>query len=119
MTRIKKSRSLKRIHSVKTGSKSKIKKALIRSGQDQGKTKAPRVRKQLSAYEKYLLENPEAKSDAIAESLKAEHNAAAKAEKAAQLKKKKEDQEDNKVEKAEKSKTLLEQLDDFKLKDIY
>lgn len=118
MTRIKKSRSLKRIHSVKTGSKSKIKKALIRSGQDQGKTKAPRVRKQLSAYEKYLLENPEAKSDAIAESLKAEHNASAKAEKAAQLKKK-EDQEDNKVEKAEKSKTLLEQLDDFKLKDIY
>ena len=117
MTRIKKTRSLKRIHSVKTGSKSKIKKALIRSGQDQGKTKAPRVRKQLSAYEKYLLENPEAKSEAIAESLKAEHNAAVKAKKEAQLKK--EESQEDKPEKAEKKKTLLEQLDDFKLKDIY
>lgn len=85
MTRIKKSRSLKRIHSVKTGSKSKIKKSLIRSGQDQGKTKASKERKQLSAYEKFLLENPEAKAKATAESQKAEHKkAAAKAEKAAQ-----------------------------------
>lgn len=51
MTRSKKTRSLKRIHQVKTGSKQKLKRAI-------GNDRQGRKRKQptLSVYEKYLLE---------------------------------------------------------------
>lgn len=51
MTRIKKTRSLKRIHNVKTGSKQKLKRA-SESDRQTGKGK----KKTLSVYEKYLLE---------------------------------------------------------------
>lgn len=51
MTRIKKTRSLKRIHQVKTGSKQKLKRSADNDRQT-GKGK----KKTLSVYEKYLLE---------------------------------------------------------------
>lgn len=110
MTRIRKKRSLKRIHSVKTGSISKIKKAQAHSGQAEPKRKLSKEHKQLSAYEKYLLENPEAK--------KSEQKPVA-AKKQEQKTETKITKKPVKAEKAEKKKTLFEQLDETKLKDIY
>lgn len=55
MTRKKKSRSLKRIHQVKTGNKSKLKKAANTNRQNQLNGK----KRTKSAYEKYLEQNPE------------------------------------------------------------
>lgn len=55
MTRIKKTRSLKRIHQVKTGSKQKLKRSADNDRQT-GKGK----KKTLSVYEKYLLEKKSA-----------------------------------------------------------
>lgn len=113
MTRIRKKRSLKRIHSVKTGSISKIKKAQAHSGQVEPKRKLSKEHKQLSAYEKYLLENPEAKkSDQKAKPAK-------KQESKAKVETTKKPVKTEKVEKVEKKKTLFEQLDETKLKDIY
>ena len=63
MTRVKKNRSLKRIHSVKTGSISKLKKA---AGVDRQVGKRVKGRRTLSAYEKFLLENPDASEAAKA-----------------------------------------------------
>lgn len=62
MTRVKKTRSLKRVHSVKTGSISKLKRA---AGNDRQVGKRVEGRRVLSAYEKYLLENPQAKEKDI------------------------------------------------------
>lgn len=55
MTRIKKTRSLKRIHQVKTGSKQKLKRSADNDRQT-GKGK----KKTLSVYKKYLLEKKNA-----------------------------------------------------------
>lgn len=110
MTRVKKSRSMKRIHSVKTGSKSKLKKQL---GTDRQGNKDMRGKRVLSAYEKFLLENPEAKEKAKSEQLiqqkKAEHKVEAEPKKA---------QAKSTIVK-EKNKTLLDQLDEKNLKDLY
>lgn len=56
MTRKKKTRSLKRIHSVKTGTPSKLKRSSTTDRQSSIKTKG----KPKSVYQKYLDENPDA-----------------------------------------------------------
>ena len=56
MTRKKKSRSLKRIHSVKTGTPSKLKRSSTTDRQSSIKTKD----KPKSVYQKFLDENPDA-----------------------------------------------------------
>ena len=56
MTRKKKTRSLKRIHSVKTGTPSKLKRDSTNDRQASLKTKG----KPKSVYQKYLDENPDA-----------------------------------------------------------
>ncbi len=112
MTRIKKTRSLKRIHNVKTGSKSKIKKAQIRSGLEPQR-KFSKEKKQLSAYEKYLLENPEAKiADQKSTTKKKANTQVAAENKSAETK-------EPTVEKTERKKSLFDQFEDTKLKDIY
>ncbi len=113
MTRIRKKRTLKRIHSVKTGSVTKIKKAQAHSGQAEPKRKLSKEHKQLSAYEKYLLENPEAKKS------DQQPVAAKKQEKKPEIELTKKQDKTDKVEKIERKKTLFEQLDETKLKDIY
>lgn len=115
MTRIRKTRSLKRIHSVKTGSVTQIKKALAHSGQTAPKRKLSKEHKQLSAYEKYLLENPEAKKAEVKPT--PEKKQGPYKDKAAEVASEKVKVE--KAERIEKKKTLLEQLDDVNLKDIY
>lgn len=57
MTRQKKTRSLKRIHKVKTGNVKKLKRALGNDRQTGKRVK----NKTKSAYEKYLEQNPEAR----------------------------------------------------------
>lgn len=59
MTRKKKTRSLKRIHNVKTGNRSKLKRSL---GNDRQGSKRVKGRRTPSLYEKFLEENPEAKA---------------------------------------------------------
>ncbi len=112
MTRLKKTRSLKRIHNVKTGSISKLKK---QAGADRqtGKRVKNRV---ASVYEKFLAENPDAK----AESVKQQQQEAAqpKSKTAAQSKPKPAAAEPEKAPK-EKEKSLLEQLESKDFKDIY
>src|SRR5690554_2777493 len=112
MTRIKKTRSLKRIHNVKTGSKSKIKKAQIRSGLEP-RRKFSKVKKHLSTYEKYLLENFEAKV--------ADQNATKKNKAITQVaaENKSAETKEPTVEKTERKKSLFDQFEDTKLKDIY
>src|SRR5690554_2447918 len=107
MTRIKKTRSLKRIHNIKTGSKSKIKKAQIRSGLEPQR-KFSKEKKQLSTYEKYLLENPEAKIADQKSATKKKANTQVAAE-----------TKEPTVEKTERKKSLFDQFEDTKLKDIY
>src|SRR5690606_20973524 len=122
MTRVKKNRSLKRIHSVKTGSISKLKKA---AGVDRQVGKRVKGRRTLSAYEKFLLENPDASEAAKAAQKAAEkaalakaEEAAAKAESARTAKTEKETSSQDK-QRAERPKSLLDQLDNKDLGDIY
>ncbi len=125
MTRVKKNRSLKRIHSVKTGSISKLKRA---AGVDRQVGKRVKGRRTLSAYEKFLLENPDASEAAKAAQKAAEKAALAKAEAAAEAAAKAESARTAKTEKetssqdkqrAERPKSLLDQLDNKEIGDIY
>lgn len=119
MTRVKKNRSLKRIHSVKTGSISKLKKA---AGVDRQVGKRVKGRRTLSAYEKFLLENPDASEAAKAAQKAAEKAALAKAEAAAQREtanQVKEDTDSRDRQRIERPKSLLDQLDNKDLGDIY
>ena len=116
MTRVKKTRSLKRIHGgVKTGSVSKLKKA---AGNDRQVGKRVKGRRTLSAYEKFLLENPDA-----SEAAKAAQKAAEKAaEKKAEGKTAAQDDAQaarQRSEKPERSKSLFDQLDSKDLDGIY
>ena len=105
MTRKKKTRSLSRIHKVKTGSISKLKRE---AGNDRQSSKRIKGRKQTSAYEKFLAENPEAKKQAVNEQQKAQKIAETpKPEKAAPK------------EKTAKDRGLLDQLESKDFKDIY
>jgi hypothetical protein len=120
MTRIKKTRSLKRIHKVKTGSISKLKRE---AGADRQNTKRLKGRKTLSVFEKYLLENPEAKEALTQPAAGAERPAAKGADKKKDDKAKKQSNESSVAEKAEerteRSKTLLEQLDSKDFDNFY
>lgn len=109
MTRQKKSRSLKRIHKVKTGSASKLKKQAPhdRQGTKKVKKRVP------SAYEKYLAEHPEAARQAKASTQKPSNKSQEDAKKAASISKTSE------AEKYEPKKSLLDQLDDKDFGDIY
>lgn len=60
MTRVKKTRSLKRIHQVKTGSVSKLKREARAAGHDRQGSKKSKDRTP-SVYEKFLQEHPEAR----------------------------------------------------------
>ncbi|ASP39753.1 hypothetical protein CHH28_14200 [Bacterioplanes sanyensis] len=101
MTRKKKTRSLKRIHNVKTGNRSKLKRSL---GNDRQASKRIKGRRTLSVYEKFLQENPEAKER--------DKLQAAKAPVAAKTTRQPED-------KREPEKDLLSQLDQQNFDDIY
>ncbi len=111
MTRVKKTRSLKRIHDVRTGSKSKLKKQL---GTDRQVGKRVQGRRVLSAYEKFLAQNPEAKEQERLEQQAAQANAEQSSAPASK------DAPKAKAEdKPERSKSLLDQLDGNLTKDIY
>ncbi|MFY9180465.1 MAG: hypothetical protein WAO12_11905 [Venatoribacter sp.] len=117
MTRVKKTRSLKRIHDVKTGSKSKIKKT---NQADRQVGKRVQGRRVPSVYEKFLAENPEAKKQAIIEQQQAEQKQAEKKSeerKAASTANSKAPTE--KKPKTEREKTLFEQFEDVNMKDIF
>lgn len=59
MTRQKKSRSLKRIHNIKTGSTSKLKQ---QNNADRQSGKRVKGKRTLSVFEKFLSENPDRKN---------------------------------------------------------
>lgn len=119
MTRVKKTRSMKRIHSVKTGSISKLKRA---AGNDRQVGKRVKGRRVLSAYEKFLLDNPEASEAAKAEQKLIEQQALerkAAAEAKAKQEASKEERPARDKEKLDRSKTLFDQLDSKLSRDIY
>jgi hypothetical protein len=120
MTRQKKTRSLKRIHSVKTGNPAKLKREANFDRQT-GKRVKNRVP---SVYEKFLAENPEAKEQEIARNVASQTatrtkqvdttaSAAPKTPATPAIRVAAEE------DKRERSKTLLEQLDSKDFKDIY
>lgn len=117
MTRIKKTRSLKRIHKVKTGSISKLKRE---AGGNRQSTKRLKDRKTLSVFEKYLLENPEAKQALVQHTTGASNKeaekktSAGKQQSGATVK-----AVENAQERTERSKTLLEQLDSKDFDSFY
>ncbi len=122
MTRKKKTRSLKRIHSVKTGTPSKLKRDSTVDRQSSMKAKG----KPKSVYQKYLDENPDAIEKQQQPTLTAEVIAKKAAEKAraeAKLKPKdkpnpKKSDRDEAKEK-EREPDLLSQLDNKNFDDFY
>lgn len=111
MTRKKKTRSLSRIHKVKTGSISKLKRE---AGNDRQSKKRIKGKRNLSAYEKFLAENPEAKAKAIQEQQQQETEAHLPHKKAET------ESQPDKPEKDKKSdKGLFDQLDSKNFNDIY
>lgn len=115
MTRVKKTRSLKRIHGgVKTGSVSKLKKA---AGNDRQVGKRVKGRRVLSAYEKFLLENPDASEAAKAAQKAAERKALAAQNKAPDTPKNARPAAEK--SKPERSPSLLDQLDSKDLDGFY
>ncbi|MAD46759.1 MAG: hypothetical protein CMI02_03680 [Oceanospirillaceae bacterium] len=117
MTRAKKSRSLKRIHKVKTGSISKFKEQARGEGHDRQSGKRQK-KKKLSVYEKFLQDNPEAKARHDAE-LRAEAEKAAKAKAAADAAQADQDEPAEKTADDEDRRNLLDKLDDKDFGDIY
>ena len=130
MTRKKKTRSLKNIHSVKTGSVSKLKRD---STTDRQSSNLTGKNKPKSVYQKFLDENPEAiekqqqpiSPEKIAENkLKAERAAIAKlaAKKPkpdSRFKKERPKKEDREDEKKEREPDILGQLDNKNFNDFY
>jgi ribosomal protein L12E/L44/L45/RPP1/RPP2 len=118
MTRKKKTRSLKRIHSVKTGNTSKLKRA---AAVDRQNSNLKAKNKTKSVYQKYLEENPEAAETQVqntpakkSQAQKGDKSAAKKPDtKSTEAKKtKKEPQEEQEVD-------LLSQLDNKNFNDLY
>lgn len=130
MTRKKKTRSLKRIHSVKTGTPSKLKRDSTTDRQSSIKTKG----KPKSVYQKYLDENPDAIEKQY-QPLSPEQEAAAlavekakfealellKAKSKKKSKPRKSDREEpaKKEEEQEREPDLLGQLDNKNFNDFY
>lgn len=109
MTRKKKSRSLKRIHNVKTGNISKLKKA---NATDRQSTRLKNRAKPKSVYQKFLEENPE-----VAEQ---ENKKALQAQQVSETKAEQEDKAEEPVkESKEREPDLLSQLDDKSFDDLY
>lgn len=104
MTRQKKTRSLSRIHKVKTGNIAKLKRE---AGSDRQSSKRIKGRKQASAYEKFLAENPDAKQKALAEQQKDNKPKPKAHEKKAEPRQQ------------PREKGLLDQLDSKDFNDIY
>ena len=103
MTRKKKTRSLSRIHKVKTGNISKLKRE---AGNDRQSSKRLKGRRTLSAYEKFLAENPEAKAKAVQEQQQSRTESQPT-------------QTPTETVKKVKEKGLLDQLDSKDFNDIY
>jgi len=117
MSRVKKTRSLKRIHGTKTGSIAKFKKAAREAGADRQGGKRVKGRKVLSVYEKYLLENPEAR-EKDAPKAGPEAKPAQKAKPEEDLKHKERKRDENKDGES-KGSDLLDMLDNKNLDDYY
>ena len=111
MTRIKKTRSLKRIHKVKTGNTAKLKRSAGNDRQTGKRTK----KRTPSLYEKFLAENPDAKQQQVAE--QSRQNQAQAPDK--QPEAEKTDTQADLKSRNDTPKSLLDQLDDVDLKDIY
>ena len=130
MTRKKKTRSLKSIHSVKTGSVSKLKRD---STTDRQSSNLKAKGKPKSVYQKFLDENPEAiekqqqpiskekiAADLAEKKRKAEELAAANlAKRKAKSKPRKEEKEQPEDVKKEREPDLLSQLDNKNFNDFY
>ena len=114
MTRRKKTRSLSRIHNVKTGNIAKLKRASNSDRQSKKRTN----NKTKSVYEKFLDSNESAKRDVIAEQEQLRKQAEKQVEKDTELKQKVESEPP--TEKPFKSKTnLLDELDNDLGGDIF
>ena len=133
MTRKKKSRSLKRIHSVKTGNISKLKRA---GTTDRQNSNLKDKNKPKSVYQKFLEENPDAiEKQPISTAKKKAEAAPIAANKDAQKAGKKDDQfsdrkaktnaskegriKDSRESKPEKEPDLLSQLENKNFNDFY
>ena len=117
MTRKKKTRSLKRIHSVKTGTPSKLKRA---STMDRQSTNLKAKNKPKSVYQKFLDENPDAVEKqqpkvAVEEGKNKPSKKKAKPEPKVKPSQKKKDDERSE----EREPDLLSQLDNKNLNDFY
>ena len=126
MTRKKKTRSLKRIHSVKTGTPSKLKRSSTTDRQSSMKTKD----KPKSVYQKFLDENPDAIEKQIqpAKEVAAKPADNAKPEPLKKLKDKdrakprkseREDSQEKDSSDHEREPDLLSQLDNKNFNDFY
>ncbi|MBM96069.1 MAG: hypothetical protein CMI09_09525 [Oceanospirillaceae bacterium] len=112
MTRSKKTRSLKRIHKVKTGNAAKLKRAAGNDRQSGKRTK----KRTPSLYEKFLAENPDAKQHQPKQS--SNEPKPVETPQHTELKKPSRNEPDTKGRK-DTPKSLLDQLDDVDFKDIY
>lgn len=125
MTRKKKSRSLKRIHSVKTGNASKLKRD---APTDRQNTNLKSKSKPKSVYQKFLDENPgaaEKQIQPVNNEAKAKNSKAAKtvvdkkAEKPVKERKSSKNDDDRKERNDEREPDLLSQLDNKNFNDFY
>ncbi len=121
MTRKKKTRSLKSIHSVKTGSTTKLKKASVTDRQN---TNLKSKTKPKSVYQKFLDENPQAAEKqqqnqiaATEKQVKAPAKKPAKQEDAKTKPKQRTDKDDKREDTREPD--LLSQLDNKNFNDFY
>lgn len=116
MTRKKKSRSLKRIHSVKTGNTSKLKRA---AAVDRQNSNLKAKNKTKSVYQKFLEENPEAAEAQVQSQTKQKTNNDKKKDKEETPKKPTKGEINRKDDKEEQEPDLLSQLDNKNFNDFY
>jgi len=109
MTRKKKTRSLKRIHNVKTGNISKFKKD---AENDRQSVRLKNRKKTKSVYQKFLDENPEVAAKEQQAAQQANKGKPEQAQNPAPAEPKKEEKTQDKTD-------LLSQLDDKNFNDIY
>ena len=111
MTRKKKSRSLKRIHNVKTGSVSKLKRA---ANTDRQSSLSKKKDKPKSIYQKFIDDNPDAAEKQIANN---GVQSASKEQRSADASNTNKEQKPQPA--VEKEKDLLSQLDSKTFNDVY
>ena len=119
MTRKKKTRSLKRIHQVKTGNKSKLKK----QAQTDRQKKVNNKNRTKSVYEKFLDENPQVASEVASQQTQLnkqkELEKQMKDQQQAEEKVRQQEIESAKADKAPSDSDLLDQLDKKDINDIF